>query len=247
MGKIPVLLLLACQILTAQDAREIVRRSENLLKGTSSRGRFQMTVETPEFSRTTELDAWWVGNDKALIVVTSPKREAGNKTLKVNNELWMYLRSTETTMKVPPSMMLQSWNGSDFTNDDLVRESNLTDDYTMRILAQEECDSTPCWKIEMLPTPSAPVVWGRLIHWIRKKDFLPTRTEYYDEKGTLVRTMQYTNIRRFGIRLIPARWEVRNAVKPGHRTLFEYLEVQFDIPIADRVFSFRELETGRIR
>ncbi len=247
MNWILVLLLFACQILSAQDALEIVRRSENLLKGTSSRGRFLMTVETPDFSRTTEMDAWWIGNDKALIVITSPKREAGNKTLKVNNELWMYLRGTETTMKVPPSMMLQSWNGSDFTNDDLVRESSLTDDYTMRILGQEERDGTPCWKIEMLPRPSAPVVWGQLIHWIRKKDSLPTRTEYYDEKGTLVRTMQYTNIRRFGSRSIPARWEVTNAVKPGHRTVFEYLDVQFDIPISDRVFSFRELEKGRIR
>ncbi len=120
MEKILALLLFACQILTAQDAVEIVRRSEDLLKGVSSRGRFRMIVETPDFTRTTEMEAWWAGNDKALIVITAPKREAGNRTLKVNNELWMYLRNTETTIKVPPSMMLQSWNGSDFTNDDLV-------------------------------------------------------------------------------------------------------------------------------
>ena len=247
MEKMLLLLLLACEILTAQDALEIVRKSENLLKGISSKGRFRMTVETPDFTRTTEMEAWWIGNDKALIVITSPKRESGNKTLKVNNELWMYLRNTETTIKVPPSMMLQSWNGSDFTNDDLVRESSLTDDYTMRILSEEECDGTPGWKIEMLPKPSAPVVWGRLVHWIRKKDVLPTRTEYYDEKGTLMRTMKYTDIRQFGNRSVPSKWEVTNNVKPGHRTSFEYLEVQFDIPISDKVFSFRELEKGRIR
>jgi len=247
MEKILVLLLFACQILTAQDAVEIVRRSEDLLKGVSSKGRFRMLVETPDFTRSTEMEAWWVGNDKALIVITSPKREAGNKTLKVNNELWMYLRNTETTIKVPPSMMLQSWNGSDFTNDDLVRESSLTDDYIMRILSEEEVNGLHSWKIEMLPKPSAPVVWGKLIHWIRKNDFLPARTEYYDEKGTLMRTMQYTDIRQFGSRSIPSKWEMTNNVKPGRRTFFEYLEVQFDIRISDKVFSFRELEKGRVR
>jgi outer membrane lipoprotein-sorting protein len=228
--------------MNAQDAVDIVRRSENLLKGVNSKGKFRMTVETPDFKRTMEMDAWWSGNEKALIAITLPKREAGNKTLKVKNELWMYLRNTETTIKVPPSMMLQSWNGSDFTNDDLVRESSLPDDYTMRILMEEEIDSSLCWKIEMLPKPSAPVVWGKLIHWIRKKDLLPSRTEYYDEKGALMRTMLYTDIRQFGSRSIPSKWEMVNNVKPGHRTSFEYLEAQFDIKISDKVFSFRELE-----
>ncbi len=239
--------LFICQVLSAQDAVDIVRQSENLLKGVSSRGKFRMIVETPDFTRTMEMDAWWIGNDKALIAITLPKREAGNKTLKVNKELWMYLRNTETTIKVPPSMMLQSWNGSDFSNDDLVRESSLPDDYTMKILKEEEIDGALCWKIGMLPKPSAPVVWGKLIHWIRKKDFLPLRTEYYDEKGTLMRTMRYTGIRQFGNRSIPSKWEMTNNVKPGHKTSFEYLEAQFDITISDKVFSLRELEKRQIR
>ena len=242
-----VLFLFLSQILTAQDATNIVRKSEDLLKGASSRGKFRMVVETPDFTRTTEMEAWWVGNEKALIAITSPKREAGNKTLKVKNELWMYLRNTEATIKVPPSMMLQSWNGSDFTNDDLVRESSLPDDYTMKILSEEEIDGVVCWKIELLPKPSAPVVWGKLFHWIRKKDYLPARTEYFDEKGALMRTMRYTDIRRFGNRSIPAKWEMMNNVKAGHRTSMEYLEAQFDIQISDRIFSFRELEKGRTR
>ena len=234
--------LLLCPLVAAQDAVDIVRQSENMLKGTSSRGKFRMTVETPDFTRTMEMDAWWIENDKALIAITLPKREAGNKTLKIKNELWMYLRNTETTIKVPPSMMLQSWNGSDFTNDDLVRESSLPDDYTMKILSEEEMDSTACWKIEMLPKPSAPVVWGKLVHWIRKKDHLPARTEYFDDKGTLMRTMRYSDIRRFGNRSIPSKWEMTNNIKPGRRTRFEYLQAQFDVKINDAVFSFRELE-----
>jgi outer membrane lipoprotein-sorting protein len=242
---ITMCMLLLANLGIAQSAEHIVQRSENLMKGVSSHGRFRMSIETPDFSRTMEMDAWWVGEDKALITITSPRREAGNKTLKVKNELWMYLRNTETTMKIPPSMMLQSWNGSDFTNDDLVRESNLVKDYHLRILGEEVVDGVPTWKIELIPRPEAPVVWGKIHHWVRKQDDLAARTEYYDEKGSLVRTMTYADVRAFGKRRIPARWEMRSNVKPGHRTAFEYLEAEFDITIPDRIFSFRELEKGR--
>ena len=226
-------------------AEEIVRRSEDLLKGTSSYGTFRMTIVTPEYTRTMEMDSWWVGNEKALIAVTSPRREAGNKTLKVNNELWMYLRNTETTIKVPPSMMLQSWNGSDFTNDDIVRESNLVRDYTMAVLGTEPIDGAACWKIELRPKPSAPVVWGRILHWVRTEDYLAARSEYFDEAGTIMRTMTYGDIRKFGGRTIPSRWTLVSNQKEGHRTTFEFLEAAFDVPISPRVFSFQELEKGR--
>ncbi len=224
-----------------------MRRSEDLVKGESCKGTFRMTVTTPEYTRTMDMDSWWIGNEKALIVIRSPKREAGNKTLKVNNELWMYLRNTETTIKIPPSMMLQSWNGSDFTNDDLVRESNLVKDYSLKILAVEPISDEPCWKIELLPRPDAPVVWGRIYHWVRKKDYLPAVTEYYDEKGVLMRKMEYSEFKVFGGRKIPSRWTMINNVKEGHRTEFEFLDVQFNVRISDRIFSFQELERGRTR
>jgi outer membrane lipoprotein-sorting protein len=231
----------------AQSAEEIIRRSEDIQKGKTSKGSFRMVIETADYTRSMEMETWWVGNEKALIVVTSPRREAGNKTLKLKNELWMYLRNTETTIKVPPSMMLQSWNGSDFTNDDLVRESSLIDDYTMRILAQDTVAGAPTWKVELLPRPTAPVVWGKIHHWVRRADFLPARSEYFDETGVLMRTMVFENIKRMGGRLIPTRWSMTNDQKPGNRTTFEYLDVAFDIAISDRIFSFRELEKGTAR
>jgi outer membrane lipoprotein-sorting protein len=239
--------MVASASLTAQTAEQILRRSEDLLKGKTSRGTFSMTIETPDYTRTMEMDSWWVGNDKALIVITSPRREAGNKTLKIDNELWMYLRNTETTIKVPPSMMLQSWNGSDFTNDDLVRESSLIDDYTMRILARDSVAGAPTWQLELIPKPNAPVVWGRILYWVRMADYLPARAEYYDERGTRTRTMTFEDIRRMGGRVIPARQSMVNDLKPGHRTTFEYKSVEFDVAISDRIFSFRELEKGTMR
>lgn len=244
---IGVLVLIAWSAIAQQSPEAIVRKSEDLLKGTSSRGTFRMTITTPDYTRSMQMDSWWVGNEKALIVITEPRREAGNKTLKVNNELWMYLRNTETTIKIPPSMMLQSWNGSDFTNDDLVRESNLVNDYSMRILSEEPVEGEMTWKIELLPKPTAPVVWGKIIHWVRTKDYLPSRTEYFDEKGARMRTMIYSKNRRFGGRTIPAMWTMVNDVKTGHRTEFEILAAEFDVPVSDRTFSFQELEKGRTR
>jgi outer membrane lipoprotein-sorting protein len=233
--------------LTAQTAEQIVRRSEDLLKGKSSRGTFSMTIKTPDYARTMQMDSWWVGDEKALIVVTAPRREAGNKTLKIRNELWMYLRNTETTIKVPPSMMLQSWNGSDFTNDDLVRESSLIDDYTMRIVTRDSVAGASTWQLELIPKPDAPVVWGRILYWVRVADYLPARAEYFDERGVRTRTMTFDNFRRLGGRLIPARQSIVNELKPGHRTTFEYISVEFDVAISDRIFSFRELEKGTTR
>jgi outer membrane lipoprotein-sorting protein len=115
------------------------------------------------------------------------------------------------------------------------------------ILGEEEIDGTVTWKIQLLPKPTAPVVWGKIYEWIRKKDYLPARTEYFDEKSQLVRTMQYSDVKRFGDRTIPSKWVLINDSKPGHRTEFEYLDVQFDVKIPDRIFSFQELERGRSR
>jgi outer membrane lipoprotein-sorting protein len=227
-----------------QNADAIIRRAEDLLRGKSSKGTFVMRVITPEYTREMRMETWWVGTDKALIVIRSPKREAGNKTLKIKNEIWSYLRNTETTIRIPPSMMLQSWNGSDFTNDDLVRESSVADDYTHKIVSTDVVQSEKCWKIELIPKPDAPVVWGKLYYWVRQTDNLPARVEYYDERGKLMRTMLFSDYKVMGGRKLPATWTMINDADPGHRTEFEILDISFDIKISDRVFSFQELERG---
>ena len=233
--------------LQAQSIQDIVKRSEDVLRGKSSYGTFRMSVTTPDFERTMEMESWWKGDDKALIIITAPRREAGNKTLKVDKELWMYLRNTETTIKIPPSMMLQSWNGSDFTNDDLVRESSLIDDYSVSLEKEEKVDDADTWKVKLVPKPDAPVVWGSIMHWVRKSDYLPARSEYYDDRGNLVRTMEYGGIKTMGGRKLPTTWSMTNNAKPGNKTVFEYLDVKFDVEISDRVFSLRQLERGPLR
>ena len=229
----------------AQTADEIIERSENNMKGKTSRGTYEMNVVTPEYSRNMKMEYWWDGEeDRALIKTIAPRKEEGNKWLKIGNEMWNYLKTTETTIKIPPSMMLQSWNGSDFTNDDLARESSLNDDYTHAIIAEEELNGAECWKIASTPKPDAAVVWGRLYTWVRKGDYLPSVTQYYDEKGKLVRYMVYSDFKTMDGRKIPATWTMYNKVKKGHRTEFIIEDVDFDAAIPERVFSFRELERG---
>ncbi len=234
----------AVQSAFAQNAEEIIRKAEELMKGRTCKGTFIMKVVTPEYSREMRMDSWWVGNDKALIVIRSPKKEAGNKTLKIKNEMWSYLKNTETTIKIPPSMMLQSWNGSDFTNDDLVRESNLANDYVQTIAGTDVVQKENCWRIELMPKPDAPVVWGKLVYWVRQVDGLGARIEYYDERGKMMRTMVFSECKILGGRRLATRWTMVNNAKEGHRTEFEIIDVSFDIVLSDRIFSFQELEKG---
>lgn len=239
-----LILFISSNFVFAQTAEEIIKKSEDLIKGKTSHGTFKMTVVTPEFTRKLTMESWWVGNDKALIVINAPKKEKGNKTLKIGNEMWNYLKNTETTVKVPPSMMLQSWNGSDFTNDDLVRESSLSDDYNQKLLAEEEIGGQKYWKIELDPKPEAAVVWGKLYYWVKQKDYTPADIQYYDEKGKLVREMVFSDVKQFGRRKIPSKWTMENKLEEGHSTSFQILSVEFDIEISDSIFSFEELEKG---
>ncbi len=231
-------------LLKAQTAKEIVTKAENAIKGKTSYGIVEMTVVTPYYKRTLKMESWWVGNKKALIVIKSPRRERGNKTLKIGNEMWSYLANTETTIKIPPSMMLQSWNGSDFTNDDLVRESNIQRDYDLSLLGKEKINGVMCWKIKGLPHPDAPVVWGKIIYYVRQADYLPAKVEYYDEKGNLKRYLEFEEVKRLGGRKLPTVWRMVNMVKKGHSTSFRLISMEFDKKIPDRIFSFQELEKG---
>ncbi len=239
-----ILISLPVQLIIGQTAEEIVKKAEDAVKGETAHGTIKMTITTPDYTRTLEMESWWVGNKKALIVTKSPRREAGNKTLKIGNEMWSYLKNTQTTIKIPPSMMLQSWNGSDFTNDDLVRESNMVKDYNQKIIGEEKIAGKECWKIQLDPKPDAPVVWGKIYYWVRKADYLPALVQYFDENGKMIRYMTYTDIKDFHGRKLPAEWTMYSKTKKGHSTQIEIEDMRFNVNIPSRIFSFQELERG---
>jgi len=239
-----LVLLFTCKLIVAQSAEEIVKKAENTIKGKTSHAEIEMIIKTPDYTRDLKMESWWVGNEKALIVTKAPVKEKGNKTLKIENEMWEYLKNTETTIKIPPSMMLQSWNGSDFTNDDLVRESNLSKDYDQKIMGEEKVSGEETWKIQLIPKPDAPVVWGKLYYWVKKKNFLPSVVQYFDEKGNMIRYLVYSDVKNFHGKVIPSRWEMHNKKKEDHSTTIILKDIEFDVNIPVRIFSFRELERG---
>ena len=226
----------------AQDAKQIIQKAEDAIKGkTSSHSIMEMTITTSDYTRTMKMESWSIGNSKALIKTLAPAREAGNRTLKLDNEIWMYLRNTETTIRIPPSMMLQSWNGSDYTYDDMVREEKLAEDYAISIIGTEKIDNMDCWKLQLIPKPDAPVVWGKIIYWVRREDNLPSQVEYFDEKGKSMRTMVMSDFKMMGGRKIPAIWTMFNSDR-SHSTEIKTDEISFDTRIPASIFSLKELE-----
>jgi outer membrane lipoprotein-sorting protein len=228
----------------AQSAKEIVDRVDRLMRGSSSKGEVEMRIVTEHWSRTLDMNVWSLGTEYSLVRVTAPPKEAGMATLKAGQEVWNYLPRVDRTIKVPPSLMMGSWMGSHFTNDDLVKESRMVDDYDITIAFDGERDGVPVWEFNLTPKPEAAVVWGRVVEQVRKADYMPTWVRYYDEDGALVRTMTFSDYERMGGRLVPSKMVVVPTDKPDESTALIYKHLEFDIPISKSFFSLRNLRSG---
>ena len=158
MKKIFFLLLFIASLSFPQDAKEIVKKADELMRSKSSYSELTMKIIKPDWSREMGMKVWALEPDYALIYITSPARDKGTVTLKRKNEVWNWLPSAQKVIKIPPSMMLQSWMGSDFTNDDLVRQSSIVEDYNHKLVGEENINGYNCYKIEMIPKPEAGVV-----------------------------------------------------------------------------------------
>lgn len=227
------------------SAEEIIKKADEKVRGKSSKSTITMKIIRPSWTREMTMKAWSKGDDLSILLVTDPARDKGIAFLKRDQELWNWQPTINRIIKMPPSMMMQSWMGSDFTNDDLVKESSIIKDYTHRIMGEEEIDGRLCYKIELIPRENAAVVWGKIISWVDKKDFLQLKSEMYDEEGFLVNTMYGKKIKMLGGKLLPALLEVIPADKEGQMTQIEYTELEFDIPIESSFFSTKNLKRVR--
>ncbi len=227
------------------SAREIIQKADERLRGNSSYAELVMEIIRPEWKRTMSMKSWAKGTEYALIYITAPAKDKGTVSLKIGNEMWNWLPSIERSIKVSPSMMMQSWMGSDFTNDDLIRQSSVVEDYDHRLLGEEKAGGADCYKVELTPKPEAPVVWGKIIAWITKAEFNQMKVEYYDEDGSLVNVMTGSALKTLGGRLLPTRWEMVPADKPGHKTVMTYTKLDFNIPLDDSFFSKQNMNRGR--
>ncbi len=226
----------------AQDAREIVRKAEDKLRGNTSVAEIVLTIVRPTWSREMRIKAWSKGKDYSLILITAPSKDHGTTFLKRTREVWNWLPSIERTIKLPPSMMSQSWMGTDFTNDDLVRESSAADDYEHRMAGEETILGRTCYRIELIPKPESAVVWAKVVTWIDQQDFMQLKTEFFDEGNVLVNQMIATEVKTLGGRTLPSSVEMIPMDKKGQKTVMSYLSLVFDKPLADSFFTLQNLK-----
>lgn len=225
----------------AQEAKDIVKKADEKAKGKTSIANITIQTIRPTWSREMSVKAWTKGNDLTLILVLAPAKEKGVVFLKRKKEVWNWIPSIERNIKMPPSMMSQSWMGTDFTNDDLVKEASILEDYNHSFLEDVVVDGRDCYKIQLLPKPKSAVVWGKVVMCIDKKDWLMLYVEYFDEDGKLINIMHCTNIKMLGGRLLAEKMEMTPANKKGNKTVLIYNSLVFDTPLSDSFFSTQNL------
>lgn len=240
-----LVLMIFYQFSMAQTAKQIIEAADKKMKGTSSRSVMTMKINRPEWTREISMKSWAVGNENSLTLITAPARDKGTAFLKRDKEIWNWQPSIDRIIKLPPSMMMQSWMGSDFKNDDLVKESSIVSDYEHKLIGDTIINELTAHKIELTPHEDAPVVWGKIEAYITKKDLLQLLIKYYDEDDYLVNTMELSEIKNMDGRIIPTMLKMIPADEPGNSTVIVYNQMEFDIDIKDNFFSIQNVKRVR--
>ena len=222
--------------------KQILDKVDDLFRGKSSRGLGSMTVTTAHWKRSLTLEFWSKGKEKSLIRILAPKKEKGTTTLRSGNDIWNYLPKVKRVIKLPSSMMAASWMGSHFTNDDLVKESRMADDYTFEITSRRKREGEEIVEITCYPKPEAAVVWGKVLVTAQIKDYLPLVIEYFDEDLRLSRTMTFSDVTQLGGRRIPSVVTMVPEDQSEESTVIRYEEMDFDLDLDDDFFSLRTLQ-----
>ena len=237
-------LLLAAQV-SENKALDIIKEMDAKAKGNSSISSASMTIVRPTWTRTMEIKSWTKGIDYSLTLILSPARDKGSSFLKRDKEIWNWQPRIDRTIKLPPSMMMQSWMGSDFTNDDLVKESSVVVDYTHELVGEEMLEGRNCYKIILTPKEDAAVVWGKIEMWVDKELTIQLQTEFYDEDDYLVNTMYGKEVKELGGKMLPSVLEVVPADEEGHKTIITQHWIKFDEPIKLDFFSTSNMKRVR--
>ncbi len=227
-----------------EDARVIVEQAFDHWRGLSSVALFSMTIHRPDFQRSMVMKGWTKGRERSLFFVEKPAKDAGNGTLKKGREMWSYNPKINRVIKLPPSMMSQSWLGSDFSNDDLAKSDSILDDYHHSIKGREIVAGLTVYTVESMAKESAPVVWGKQELVIREDGVL-LKQSFFDEEMILVKELIAEKIERFGGRLFPRIWTMHRVEKKDRYTRLEYLELSFGDILSDRLFTLASLKNRR--
>jgi outer membrane lipoprotein-sorting protein len=229
----------------AQNAKEIIKKADDKMQGNSNICQISMTIVRPTYTRTVEFKNWSLGRDYFMTLITAPAKDKGQVFMKSNTDLWNFMPSINRMIKLPPSMMSQGWMGSDYTNDDLVKQTSIVNDYDQTVLGNEMIAERNCYKIEMIPHSNANVIWSKVITWIDKEKLHFLKSEYFDEEGYLVRTERSTIVKVFDNREIPSIIEIFSAEESENKTILEFISIDFDVDIQENFFTQQNMKKIR--
>ncbi len=227
------------------SAKQIIIKADDLQRGESNKSRMTMSIIRPKWTRTISMKSWSKGRDYSMTYILSPAKDKGQVFMKRKNEMWNWVPTINRMIKLPPSMMSQGWMGSDYSNDDILKESSIVVDYNHKIVGEEKISGLDCYKIELIPKEDAAVTWGKVIKWISKNEYWQMKTEYYDEDDELVKSEITSEIKNFGDRRLPSKVEIIPADKPGHKTVVIINSAAFNVKIDDNFFSQQNMKRVR--
>ncbi len=234
----------------ALSGKQIIKKSEQAVRGDTQISLVDVIIKTRRWTRTLRVKTWDNRLEKKTFVeILSPPKDAGNRFLMISKEglMWQYNPDIGREIKIFPSMMLQSWMGSDFTNDDMVKESSMVDDYNQTLLEKKDVDGQECYVVMMIPKPEAAVVWGKVLYYSRVKDYLPVKEEFFDQHGNLKKVLTCGNFREMGGRVIPTLYRmvtIKRREQERSRdeyTLMEIRDIVFNVRIGERIFTLQNL------
>jgi len=230
---------------SALSAEEIIKKADEKVRGKTNHSTMEMEIVRPTWKRNISFRAWGRGLDYSMTYITSPAKDKGQVFMKRKTEMWNWMPTIGRMIKIPASMMSQGWMGSDYTNDDILKESSMVVDYNHNLVAEEKVEGFDCYKIEMIPKEEAAVIWGKVHKWITKDEFIQIKSEYFDEDDDLVKSDFGYDFKIMDGRLIPTRIEIVPADEEGKKTVLYLTEIQFDIDLPESYFSQQNMK--RIR
>lgn len=242
------LLILTCLLfsvlrLYAADATEIIKKSEEAVRGNSQIALIEIIIKTRRWTRTLELKSWENRLEKkSFSEIRAPEKDAGNRFLLIDQEMRQYVPKLKKDIKISPSMMLQSWMGSDFTNDDIIKESSITKDYFHTLDGYETANGEQCYKVILKPKPHAAVVWGKIVYYARQGDCLPVREEFYNEHGVMKKVMTCSGFKKMHDRIIPTTYRMQTVGKDDRYTQMNIRSVRFNDNIPASIFTLQNLK-----
>ncbi|MCW8924987.1 MAG: outer membrane lipoprotein-sorting protein, partial [Xanthomonadales bacterium] len=225
-------------------ACDLVRAAMEHWRGTTSYSEMTMTIHRPDWQRSMSMNAWSEGDKLSLVRVTEPKKDAGNGTLLNDNDMWTYSPKINRIIKIPSSMMSQGWMGSDFSNKDISKSTEIVEEYEHKLIEQTQLDGHTVYTIEAIPHEDAAIVWGKEVLKIRD-DFVMLEEQYWDQDGVLVKVLRTTDISEMGGRSVARVMRMGKVDTPEEWTEMSISAIEFDIELPAGVFTLSNLRNPR--